>query len=571
MTSLDKNHIFSGGFMKKLSELQSLRLKYKPVLPAILKSPFSSIKPKAGAPTSAISDHDKIKKMFPINFGKPVVTFGKGKNPSYNKKPIRAAVVLSGGQAAGGHNVIAGLFDGLKKANPKNKLFGFLGGPAGIIDGKFREITTAFLAEYRNTGGFDMIKSGRTKIETPEQFLKSRDTMLKNKFDALVVVGGDDSNTNAALLAEYFAKQGAPVQVIGVPKTIDGDLKNDMIETSFGFDTATKIYSEMVGNICRDVNSATKYWHFIRLMGRSASHITLEVGFQTQPNITLIGEEVLKKEMTLAQVVDSIAKVVVKRAEAGKNFGVVLVPEGLIEFIPEIKKLIITLNDLLVKHEGELKQIDGLKEKKEFVYKVLEPGLSDLMKSLPDGIETQLILDRDPHGNVMVSQIETEKLLVEMLEKQLKAMKKEGTYKGKFAAITHFFGYEGRCGFPTNFDTNYCYALGYNAVVMIANGLTGYMSSIRNLTKVPSLWLAGGVPLTMMMNIERRMGEDKAVIQKALVELDGKPFKALAAMREELAVNDMYLFPGPIQYFGPATVVDATTKTMQYERGKKQL
>ena len=554
--------------MNNLSELQALRLKYKPVLPAILKSPFSSIKPKAGAPTSAISDPEKLKKIFPVNFGKPVVTFAKGKNPSYNKKPIKVAVVLSGGQAAGGHNVIAGLFDGLKKANPKNKLFGFLGGPSGIIDGKFKEITATLLAGYRNTGGFDMIKSGRTKIETPEQFSKSKDTMLKNKFDALVVTGGDDSNTNAALLAEYFCKEGAPVQVIGIPKTIDGDLKNDMIETSFGFDTATKIYSELVGNICRDVNSATKYWHFIRLMGRSASHITLEVGFQTQPNITLIGEEVLAKKMTLAEVVDSIAQVVVKRAEAGKNFGVVLVPEGLIEFVPEIKELIKTLNDILAKYEGEIKHLD-LKEKKEFVYKVLDPRLSSLMKSLPDGIETQLILDRDPHGNVMVSQIETEKLLVEMLEKQLKDMKKESKFKGKFAAITHFFGYEGRCGFPTNFDTNYCYALGYNAVVLIGNGLTGYMSSIRNLTKAPAQWLAGGVPLTMMMNIERRHGDDKAVIQKALVELNGKPFKALAAMRDKLAVNDMYLFPGPIQYFGPAEVVDATTKTLQFERSKK--
>jgi pyrophosphate--fructose-6-phosphate 1-phosphotransferase len=555
--------------MEKLSELQKLRLKYKPALPGILKSPFSSIKPKVGGATSAISDPEKLQKMFPVNFGKPVVNFTKGKSPSYNKRPIKVGVVLSGGQAAGGHNVIAGIFDGLKKANKKNRLFGFLGGPSGIIDGKMKEITSALIADYRNTGGFDLIKSGRTKIETAEQFAKSKNNMVNNGFDALVVVGGDDSNTNAALLAEYFCREKAPVQVIGVPKTIDGDLKTDMIETSFGFDTATKIYSELVGNICRDVNSATKYWHFIRLMGRSASHITLEVGFQTQPNITLIGEEVLAKKMTLAQVVDSIAKVVVKRAEDGRNFGVVLVPEGLIEFIPEIKELIKTLNDILAKYEEELKHMDSLKEKKEFVYKVLEPRLSDLMKSLPDGIETQLILDRDPHGNVMVSQIETEKLLVEMLDRQLKDMKKAGTYKGKFAAITHFFGYEGRCGFPTNFDTNYCYALGYNAVALIANGFTGYMSSVRNLTKAPSQWLSGGVPLTMMMNIERRKGEDKAVIQKALVELDGKPFKAYAAMRDKLAMNDLYLFPGPIQYFGPASVVDATTKTLQYERAKK--
>ena len=556
--------------MDKLSELQQLRLKYKPVLPAILKAPFSSIKPKTGAPTSAISDADKLKKMFKKNFGKPVVTFGKGKNSSYNKKPIKVGVVLSGGQAAGGHNVIAGLFDGLKKANKKNKLYGFLGGPSGIIDGKMKEITAAMMDAYRNTGGFDMIKSGRTKIETPDQFAKSKDTMVKNGFDALVVVGGDDSNTNAALLAEYFLNEGLKTQVIGVPKTIDGDLKNDMIETSFGFDTATKIYSELVGNICRDVNSATKYWHFVRLMGRSASHITLEVAFQTQPNIALIGEEVLAKNMTLAGVVDSIVEVILERSDNGRNFGVCLVPEGLIEFIPEIKELIKELNDTLATHEQQLKAIEQIHDKKNYVYKNIEPRLSDLMKSLPDNIESQLILDRDPHGNVMVSQIETEKLLVEMVEKKLRAMKKEGAFKGKFAAITHFFGYEGRCGFPTNFDTNYCYALGYNAVVLIANGFTGYMSSVRNLTKAPSQWLAGGVPLTMMMNIERRKGEDKAVIQKALVELDGRPFKAYAAMRKTLASNDMYLFPGPIQYFGPADVVDATTKTLQHEKGGKK-
>jgi pyrophosphate--fructose-6-phosphate 1-phosphotransferase len=556
--------------MDKLSELQQLRLKYKPVLPAILKAPFSSIKPKFGAPSSAISDPDKLKRIFKNIFGKPMVTFGKGKNSSYNKKSIKVGVVLSGGQAAGGHNVIAGLFDGLKKANKKNKLYGFLGGPSGIIDAKMKEITAALMDEYRNTGGFDMIKSGRTKIETPEQFNKSKNTVVNNNLDALVVVGGDDSNTNAALLAEYFQAEKVPVQVIGVPKTIDGDLKNDMIETSFGFDTATKIYSEMVGNICRDVNSATKYWHFIRLMGRSASHITLEVGFQTQPNITLIGEEVLAKKMTLAQVVDSIVETVLERADKGKNFGVCLVPEGLIEFIPEIKELIKVLNDLLATHEQQLKALEQIRAKKDYVYKILEPGLADLMRSLPEAIESQLILDRDPHGNVMVSQIETEKLLVEMVEKKLRSMKKEGSYKGKFAAITHFFGYEGRCGFPTNFDTNYCYALGYNAVVLIANGLTGYMSSVRNLTKAPAQWLAGGVPLTMMMNIERRKGEDKAVIQKALVELDGKPFKAFAAMRRELALNDNYLFPGPIQYFGPDQVVDATTKTLRYERSNKK-
>ncbi|HRU38640.1 MAG TPA: diphosphate--fructose-6-phosphate 1-phosphotransferase [Candidatus Goldiibacteriota bacterium] len=556
--------------MEKLSALQELRLKYRPQLPAILKAPVTSIKPVTGKPTSSISDAGILKEIFDHNFGKPIVTFSKGKNPKVNKKAIKVGVVLSGGQAAGGHNVIAGLFDGLKKVNPKNKLVGFLGGPSGIIEGKFMEITAKIMDEYRNTGGFDMIQSGRTKIETPEQFEKSKETMVKNGIDALVVVGGDDSNTNAALLAEYFAKENAPVQVIGVPKTIDGDLKNEMVETSFGFDTATKIYSELVGNICRDVNSARKYWHFIRLMGRSASHITLEVAFQTQPNIALIGEEVLEKKMTLGQIIDNIASVIAKRAAAKKNFGVVLVPEGLIEFIPEFKTLIKSLNDILAANESELSRTGSLREKKELVISKLEPQLASLMSSLPEGIAGQLILDRDPHGNVMVSQIETEKLLVEMLEKKLKAMKKDGEYEGKFAAITHFFGYEGRCGFPTNFDTNYCYALGYNAVLLIANGFSGYMSSVRNLTKKPSQWSAGGVPLTMMMNIERRKGHDKPVIQKALVELKGKPFKAWAAMRDKLAINDDYLFPGPIQYYGPSELVDAGTKTLMYERASKK-
>ncbi len=556
--------------MEKLSGLQELRLKYRPQLPAILKSPVSSIKPKLGKPTSSISDADTLKNIFDYNFGKPIVTFGKGRNPKANKKPIKAGVVLSGGQAAGGHNVIAGLFDGLKKANPKNKLLGFLGGPSGIIDGKFREITASLMDKYRNTGGFDIIQSGRTKIETPEQFEKSKNTLVSNGMDALVVVGGDDSNTNAALLAEYLVKENTGVQVIGVPKTIDGDLKNDIVETSFGFDTATKIYAELVGNICRDVNSARKYWHFIRLMGRSASHITLEVAFQCQPNIALIGEEVLANKMTLGRVVDIIAEVIVKRADEKKNFGIVLVPEGLIEFIPEFKTLIKALNDVLAKHEQELSKFEHVREKKEFIIPRLEPGLAALMQSLPEDISKQLILDRDPHGNVMVSQIETEKLLVEMLDKKLKAMKKEGAYPGKFAAVTHFFGYEGRCGFPTSFDSNYCYALGYNAVLLVINGFTGYMSSVRNLTKKPSQWAAGGVPLTMMMNIERRKGHDKPVIQKALVELAGKPFRAWAAMRDKLALEDSYLFPGPIQYFGPAEVVDATTKTLQYERGNKK-
>lgn len=556
--------------MENISELQILRKKFKPELPLILRNKPSQIKPKKGKETRSISDQATVKKMFINTYGKPAVTFTKGANPDFNKGPVKIGVVLSGGQAPGGHNVIAGLFDGLKKANPKNRLIGFLGGPSGILENKFREITGDFMDKYRNTGGFDMIKSGRTKIETPEQFAASLENMKKNKIDTLVVVGGDDSNTNAALLAEYFLKEGSDIKVIGVPKTIDGDLKNEQIETSFGFDTATKIYAELVGNICRDVNSAQKYWHFVRLMGRSASHITLEVGFKTQPNIVMVGEEVLAKKQTLAQVVDGIVDVIVKRAAQKKDFGVILVPEGLIEFIPEVKELIKALNDVMADNEERLNEILDINSKKRFVYEKLPEHSASLMKSLPDAIEAQLLLDRDPHGNVAVSQIETEKLLVDMTARRLKEMKKGGSYTGKFASITHFFGYEGRCGAPSNFDTNYCYALGYNAVMLALNGMTGYISSVRNLTKKPSQWEAGGIPLTMMMNIERRKGKEKAVIQKALVELNGKPFKQLLKVRGKWAANELYLFPGPIQYFGPSEITDITTRTLAYEQAKSK-
>jgi pyrophosphate--fructose-6-phosphate 1-phosphotransferase len=444
-------------------------------------------------------------------------------------------------------------------------LIGFLGGPGGILENKWKEITAPFLAPYRNTGGFDMIQSGRTKIESPEQFAQTKKTLLGNKLDALVVVGGDDSNTNAGLLAEFFKGQGLPVSVIGVPKTIDGDLKNEHVEASFGFDTATKIYAELVGNICRDVNSARKYWHFVRLMGRSASHITVEVAFKTQPNVVLVGEEVLAKKLTLAQVVDSIADAVALRAVEGKKFGVLLVPEGLIEFIPEMKELIHALNDVLGDNEASVAALSHIEEKRNFIYSKLSPHLAALMKSLPDAIEAQLMLDRDPHGNVQVSLIETEKLLVEMVRERLAERKKAGTYSGSFAAITHFFGYEGRCGAPSNFDANYGYALGYNASALALNGLTGYLSSVKNLTKAPAQWACGGVPLTMMMNVERRKGKEKPVIKKALVELDGAPFKALAKAREFWLLGDAYLFPGPIQYFGPASVTDLTTKTLLLE------
>ncbi|MBU0951471.1 MAG: diphosphate--fructose-6-phosphate 1-phosphotransferase [Elusimicrobia bacterium] len=550
---------------QKISELQIERLKFKPVLPSALKGGPVSVKPKSGKPTQSISDQETVNKLFPHTYGMPVVAFVKGKNPAIAKKTVSIGVVLSGGQAPGGHNVIAGLFDSLKKANQKNKLIGFLGGPSGILENKFKEITAPFLADYRNTGGFDIIQSGRTKIETPEQLEQTKKTLIDNKIDALVVIGGDDSNTNAALLAEYFKKEGLNTSVIGVPKTIDGDLKNEHIEASFGFDTATKIYAELTSNICRDVNSARKYWHFIRLMGRSASHIALEVGLKTQPNICLIGEEVRENNLTLSQLVDSIAGIVAKRAEVKKNFGVVLVPEGLIEFIPEMKELISALNDTLADNESQLNGLVSLEEKKIFVCSKLPEKLSKLMKSLPDSISSQLMLDRDPHGNVQVSQIETEKLLISMVKARLSALKKEGAYAGKFSTINHFFGYEGRCGAPSNFDSNYTYALGYNAAVLALNGLTGYLSSVRKLTKPASQWECGGVPLTMMMNIERRKGKEKPVIQKALVDLNGKPFKTLQNNRENWAATESYIFPGPIQYFGPASVADITTITLKLE------
>lgn len=548
------------------SPLQAERIKFKPTLPAVLKAGAGAVKTKIGKPTKSVADQAKIKAMFPNTYGMPEITFTKGKNAEATKKVIKMAVVLSGGQAPGGHNVIAGILDGLKKANAKNKLYGFLGGPSGILENKFVEITPKLMADYRNTGGFDLIQSGRTKIETPEQLKTAKENILKNKFNALVIIGGDDSNTNAAVIAEYFKQEGVKVNVIGVPKTIDGDLKNTQIETSFGFDTATKIYAELVGNICRDVNSARKYWHFVRLMGRSASHITLEVALKTHPNITLVGEEVLAKKKTLAQIVGDIAKVIVERSKAGKNFGVVLVPEGLIEFIPEMKALISALNDLLADNEAALSKLNTIKEKKAFVISKLPKKLADLMESLPEGIANQLMLDRDPHGNVQVSLIETEKLLIEMLKKHLKALKEAGKYKGKFSTITHFFGYEGRCGIPSTFDATYTYALGYNAAVLALNDCSGYLSSVRNLTKKADAWVCGGIPLTMMMNVEKRKGKDKPVIRKALVELNGKPFKFLQKNREDWAKNDRYTFPGPIQYFGPATVTEMTTLTLLLER-----
>ncbi|GHT06696.1 pyrophosphate--fructose 6-phosphate 1-phosphotransferase [Endomicrobiia bacterium] len=548
-----------------VSELQIERRKFEPVLPDILKNGATSVKPVEGKITQSVADRSKIKEIFKNIYGLPEITFKKGTNNAIAEKAVKVAVVLSGGQAPGGHNVIAGLFDGLKIANSKNTLIGYFGGPSGILENKYKVISEKLLCKYRNTGGFDFIQSGRTKIETSEQFCLTKDNLLMSNVDALVVVGGDDSNTNAAMIAEYLKKEKLDKCVIGVPKTIDGDLKNKYIETSFGFDTATKIYSELVGNICRDVNSAQKYWHFIRLMGRSASHIALEVGFKTQPNIVLVGEEILEKKLRIVKVVENIVDVIVKRSQAGKNFGVVLVPEGLIEFIPEMKKLISTLNDALAENASVVAEINSVAGKKEFICTKLPAKLSDLMKSLPSGIASQLMLDRDPHGNVQVSLIETEKLLIEMVHKKLYELKKENKYGGKFSAITHFFGYEGRCGIPSNFDANYTYALGYNAAVLVLNGLTGYLSSVRNLARSPKQWECGGIPLTMMMNIEKRHGKEKPVIQKALVDLNGKPFKEFVKNRDKWALSESYIFPGPIQYFGPAYITDMTTRTLKYE------
>lgn len=544
------------------SALQVARAAYKPKLPASLRG---AVEINNGEKTKSVADQAEVEKLFPNTYGMPLVTFVEGKSKK-QLPAVNVGVILSGGQAPGGHNVIAGLFDGLKSLNAESKLYGFLGGPAGLVDNKTMELTAAIIDEYRNTGGFDIIGSGRTKLEKTEQFDKGLENCKKLGIKALVVIGGDDSNTNACVLAEYYKKINAGVQVIGCPKTIDGDLKNEMIETSFGFDTACKVYSELIGNIQRDANSAKKYYHFIKLMGRSASHIGLECALQTQPNYCIVSEEVEKKQMTLQQVVNDIADVIARRADKGDNFGTILIPEGLIEFIPEIKKLISTLNDLLAHKEAEFAAIEAFDAKRAFVAKELPKELAAVYTSLPNDIANQLIMDRDPHGNVQVSKIETEKLLIEMVEARLKVLKAEGKYKGKFSAQNHFFGYEGRCAAPSNFDADYTYSLGFTAAVLIGEGLTGYMSSVRNLTAPAEKWIAGGVPITMMMNMERRHGEMKPVIQKALVELEGKPFKEFAKKRDSWAINTEYVYPGPIQYFGPSEVCDATTKTLLLEK-----
>ena len=544
------------------SALQIARAAYQPKLPKALTG---AVAVKEGEATQSVADQEAIKKLFPNTYGMPLIQFVEGQ--AQNTAEMNVGVILSGGQAPGGHNVISGLFDGIKKLNPNNKLYGFILGPGGLVDHNYKELTADIIDEYRNTGGFDIIGSGRTKLEKEEQFEKGYEILKELGIKALVIIGGDDSNTNACVLAEYYAAKNYGVQVIGCPKTIDGDLKNDMIETSFGFDTACKTYSEVIGNIERDCNSARKYWHFIKLMGRSASHIALECALQTQPNICIISEEVEAKNMSLDDVVTYIAQAVANRAAEGNNFGTVLIPEGLIEFIPAMKALIAELNDFLAVNGEEFNKIEPNKQR-EYIISKLSAENSAIYASLPEGVARQLSLDRDPHGNVQVSLIETEKLLSEMVAKKLAAWKAEGKFVGKFSAQHHFFGYEGRCAAPSNFDADYCYSLGYTASLLIASGKTGYMSSVRNTTAPASEWIAGGVPITMMMNMERRHGEMKPVIQKALVKLDGAPFKAFAAQRETWAKETAYVYPGPIQYFGPSEVCDQPTKTLQLEQAK---
>ena len=549
------------------SPLQIERLKYQPKLPSSLANGINSLEMVEGSATESVRDQEQIQELFKNTYGKPTITFKSTSSISASEVK-NVGVILSGGQAPGGHNVIAGLYDALKQANSANKLYGFLGGPSGIIDGKYVEFTDEFIDEYRNTGGFDIIGSGRTKLETEEQFQKSLEVCKKLNISAVVIIGGDDSNTNAALLAEWFVKNNTGIQVIGCPKTIDGDLKNEQIEISFGFDTATKTYAELIGNIQRDANSAKKYWHFIKIMGRSASHVALEAALQTQPNITLISEEIEAKKMSLASIIDYMTDIIVKRANKGKNFGIAVIPEGLIEFIPEMGSMISNLNDIMATLETDPSFVNAttIREKFDIVENRLDSANAAVYSSLPALIKEQLLADRDPHGNVQVSKIETEKLLIEMISTRLDELKSQGDFIGKFSAQSHFFGYEGRCAFPSNFDADYCYSLGYNAFALINFGLTGYLSSVRNLTEPASEWIAGGIPLTMMMNMEKRHGEMKPVIQKALVKLDGPVFKRLADNREDWALNDRYLFPGAIQYFGPASVCDITTRTLQLER-----
>ena len=550
-----------------LSPLQKARYEYSPKLPGMLRNGIAEICVNEGAATTSVADQDKIAALFPNTYGKPEVTFQKGQNTSAAKKQV-VGVILSGGQAPGGHNVISGLYDALKATNKDNVLLGFKGGPDGLLKNDYVEFDDAFIDAYRNTGGFDIIGSGRTKLETEEQFNIVAENAKKNGLTAVVIIGGDDSNTNAATLAEYMAANNTGIQVIGCPKTIDGDLKNEDIEASFGFDTATKTYSELIGNIERDANSAKKYWHFIKVMGRSASHVALECALETQPNICLIGEEVAAKKMSLAQITKYIADSVETRANNGENFGVAIIPEGIVEFVPEFSALIAEINELLAGSKTEeFNALPDWAAKYEFIKNGLTKDAMAVFDVLPQGIQQQLFLERDPHGNVQVSLIESEKLFSEMVKEELAKRKAAGTFKGKFGAQHHFFGYEGRCAFPSNFDADYCYSLGYNAFMLIQYGYTGYLSKVSNISKPADQWVAGGMPITKMMNMERRNGADKPVIRKALVELDGKPFKFFEANREKWAVETSFTYPGAIQYYGPAEVCDLTTRTLALEKG----
>ena len=554
--------------MTDLSPLQKARYQYAPKLPKMLRNGISEISVLEGEETTSVADQEKIKAVFPNTYGKKEITFQKGQNTSVAKKQV-VGVILSGGQAPGGHNVVCGLYDALKATNPENVLYGFKKGPSGLLEDDYLIFDDAYIDQYRNTGGFDIIGSGRTKLETEEQFAVAAEVCKKHGITAIVIIGGDDSNTNAAVLAEYFAAHDAGVQVIGCPKTIDGDLKNEDIECSFGFDTATKTYSEVIGNIERDANSAKKYWHFVKVMGRSASHVALECALQTQPNVCLISEEVAEKKMSLSQIADYIADSVEARAAKGMNFGVAIIPEGVVEFVPEFSALIAEINELLAGSKAEtFNALPNWKEKYAFIEKGLSQEAMSVFAILPEGIQQQLFLERDPHGNVQVSLIESEKLFSAIVKAKLEERKAAGTYKGKFNALHHFFGYEGRCAFPSNFDADYCYSLGYNAFMLIQYGYNGYLSKVSNLSKSADEWVAGGMPITKMMNIERRHGEDKPVIRKALVELDGKPFKFFEAHREQWAKETCYTYPGAIQYYGPAEVCDLTTRTLALEKGE---
>ena len=550
----------------KLSPLQIARYQYNPKLPGMLRNGIAEISVKTGNPTQSVADQEKIQALFPNTYGKEEIIFQKGANTSKAKKQV-VGVILSGGQAPGGHNVVCGLYDALKATSKDNVLYGFKGGPSGLLEDSYIVFDDAYINQFRNTGGFDIIGSGRTKLETEEQFAVVAENCKKHGITALVIIGGDDSNTNAAVLAEYMAAHNTGVQVIGCPKTIDGDLKNEDIECSFGFDTATKTYSEIIGNIQRDANSAKKYWHFVKVMGRSASHVALECALQTQPNICLIGEEVAAKKMSLAQISDYIADSVAARAAKGWNFGVAIIPEGIVEFVPEFSVLIAEINELLAGSKADaFNALSSWDEKYAFIEKGLTKESMSVFAILPQSIQQQLFLERDPHGNVQVSLIESEKLFSEMVKANLAERKKAGTYNGKFGAQHHFLGYEGRCAFPSNFDADYCYSLGYNAFMLISYGYTGYLSKVSNLQAPAEEWVAGGMPITKMMNMERRHGADKPVIRKALVELDGKPFQYFAANREQWAVETCYLYPGAIQYFGPSEVCDTTTKTLALEK-----